>query len=266
MDLAGTIAAMPNAEPLAGLPDAWHWAKVPGFDFAAALSGDGKHLFQLYALDCYDEGLVTDVLAFAREHEAELILPPDRPLALAEGFAHAGRGFDMVAAVGPGVHKYHKGDSEMHEATRAIAPAYRCEFSGGEDEDDVVYRWTRASGATPTRHDREPRPSVKLRFKPDDGGTMDEREYWTPNSLQYLFPQLESGPAGFKAPDPFVEFENYQNRVWRVDWDGAFNVAEQTGDRDERRGLSLDEALDFAKTVLYGPNLDAGTTEFTKKN
>lgn len=171
----------------------------------------------------------------------------------------------MVAAIGPGVHKYHKDDSEMHEATRAIAPAYRCEFSGTEDEDDVIYRWTRAPGATPTRHDREPRPSIKLTFKPEDGSPVPERDYWTPNSPQYMFPQLDGRPAGFKAPDPFVEFENYQNRVWRVDWDGAYNVAELTGDREERRGLSLEEALDFAKIVLYGPNLEAGTTGFTKK-
>ena len=30
--------------------------------------------------------------------------------------------------------------------------------------------------------------------------------------------------------------------------------------------VSTDGLLDFAKTVLYGPNLDAGTSEFTKKH
>ncbi|MGH3417290.1 MAG: hypothetical protein ACRDSS_12545 [Actinocrinis sp.] len=260
MDLAKMVTGMPNATPLAGLPEAWHWAEVPGFDFAAALSSDGKHLFQLYALRSYDEGLVTAVLGFARQHESALILSLDRPLALAEGFAHPGRGFDMVAALGPGVHKYHAAHGPAHEATRAIAPAYRCEFSGGESEDEAYYRWSRAAGATPTRHGREPRPTLKIRYRPDDGSVMAERDYFTPNSLQYQFPKLEN------RPDRFLEFENFQNRVWRVEWDGAFNVTELTGDGGEHRGLSLEESLEFAKTVLYGPNLGAGTTAFTKRH
>src|SRR5262245_28922106 len=146
MDIPTVITAMPNAAPLAGLPDAWHWAQVPGFDFAAALSTDGRHLFQLYAHRCYDEDLVTAVLAFARHHESDLIAPPAQPLALAEGFAHPGRGFDMVVTVGPGVHKYHAEDGPLHEVTRAVFPAYRCEFSGTENEDEVYYRYSRAAG------------------------------------------------------------------------------------------------------------------------
>lgn len=262
MDLAAVITAMPNAAPLTGLAQAWHWAKVPGFDFAAALSTDGKHLFQLYALDSYDEDLVTAALAFARQHEAELIAPPERPLALAEGFAAPGRGFDMVAAVGPGVHKYHEKDGPLHEATRAVFPAYRCEFSGAENEDEVVHRYSRAAGVTPTRLGREPRPVLKIRYRPDDGSTMDERVYFTPSSLQYQFPKLQG------EPERFVEFENYQQRVWRVVWDGTWTVAELTGgpgEPGERRELGLEELLEFAKTVLYGPNLGAGTSEFTKK-
>jgi hypothetical protein len=104
---------------------------------------------------------------------------------------------------------------------------------------------------------------MKIRYRPDDASAMDERIYFTPNSLQYQFPKLQD------RPDRFVEFENYQNRVWRVEWDDAFTVAELTGEsgeRNERRGLGLEELLEFAKTVLYGPNLGAGTSEFTKQN
>jgi len=269
MDLAAAITAMPDAAPLAGLPEAWHWAKAPGFDLAAALSTDGEHLFQLAALRSYDEGLVTAAFAFARQHEPELIAPPDQPLALAEGFAYPGRGFDIVVVVGPGVHKFHEKDGPLHEATRSLFPAYRCEFSGTETEDETRERYSRAAGVTPNNLSREPRPTMKLRFRPDDDSAVGEREYWTPNSLQYMFPRLSDVPDRFRAPDPFVEFENYQNRVWRVEWDGAFNVTELTGESGEsgeRRGLGLEELLEFAKTVLYGPNLDAGTSEFTKKH
>jgi hypothetical protein len=266
MDLATVVTAMPNATPLPGLPEAWHWAKVPGFDFGTALSGDGKHLLQLIALRSYDEDLVTAVLAFARRHESELIGPPDQPLALVEGFAYPGRGFDTVVAVGPGVHKFHEKDGPLHELTRSVFPAYRCEFSGTENEEEARYRYSRASGATPNNLNREPRPVIKLTFKPDDNGPVHERDYWTPNALQYMFPRLADIPDKFRAPDPFVEFENYENRVWRVEWDGTYNIAELTANPDERRELDLEELLEYAKTVLYGPNLGAGTSEFTKKN
>ena len=260
MILSAVITAMPGVAPLAGLPEAWHWAEVPGFDFAAALSGGGKYLFQLFARRSYDEALVTAALAFARQHESALIAPPERPLVLAEGFAHPGRGFDMVVAIGPRVHEYHDEDPSLHEATRAVFPAYRCEFSGTENEDEVSYRFSRASGATPARLDREPRPVLKIRYRPDDGSTMNRRVYFTPSSLQYQFPKLEN------RPERFLEFENYQNRVWRVEWDGTWNVAELTADSAERRKVGLAELLEIAKTVLYGPNLDAGTSEFTKKH
>src|ERR1700753_3132290 len=104
VDLAANFSAMPNASPLAGLSGAWHWAKVPGLDFAAALSADGEHAFQCFALRTYDEGLVTAVLAFARRHEDELLAPPDRPLVVAEGFTHEGFEFDTVVAFGPLLH------------------------------------------------------------------------------------------------------------------------------------------------------------------
>ncbi|MGH6656356.1 MAG: hypothetical protein ACRDVE_14270 [Actinocrinis sp.] len=260
MDLAAVFTAMPNAAPLAGLSEAWHWAEVPGFDFTAALSSDGRHVFEFFALRSYDEGLAVSVLAFARQHESELIAVPDRPLVLAEGFAYPGRGFDMVAAIGPGVHENHDEDGPLHAVTRVVFPVYRCEFSGIENEEEARYRYSRAAGATPSRLGRQPRPTMKIRYRPDDGSVMAERDYFTPNSLQYQFPKLEN------RPDRFLEFENFQNRVWRVEWDGAFNVSELTGDGGEHRGLSLEESLEFAKTVLYGPNLDAGTTAFTKRH
>ena len=49
MDLAATFAAMPNAAPLEGVPDAWTWSHAPKFGFGAVLSGDGEHAFQCYA-------------------------------------------------------------------------------------------------------------------------------------------------------------------------------------------------------------------------
>lgn len=124
MDIATAITAMPNAAPLAGLPQAWHWGEASGFECAAALSASGTLLFQ-HSLGSWDEGLVTAVLAYARAHETDLVVTPDRPFALAEGFAYPGRDFDVVGAIGPAAHEEHRQDGALHEATRAVFPTYR---------------------------------------------------------------------------------------------------------------------------------------------
>jgi hypothetical protein len=254
VDLASRFTAMPDVSRLDALSGAWHWAMAPGFDFAAALSQDGRHVFQCYALDSYDADLVAAVLSFAREHEAELIAPPERPLVVAEGFAHSGHRFDTVVAFGPAVHQYHDENPELHQATRAVQPAYRCEFAGNETEEETRYRYLRASGVRPTTLNRDPHPYLKMRHKTDSGRVIAERGFANPkllvNELRGLADQ----------PEKFVEFENYRHEVWRVEWaDGQWV---RSGESTESRRLGLDELLDFAKTSLYGPNLDAGTSLF----
>ena len=73
MDLAAILSGMPGAETLPGLPEAWHWSPNPRFHFAAALSDDRRHVLQINAMASYDEALVVSVLAFAREHAAQLV-------------------------------------------------------------------------------------------------------------------------------------------------------------------------------------------------
>ena len=61
------------------------------------------------------------------------------------------------------------------------------------------------------------------------------------------------------SSERFVEFENYRHDVWRVVWaDGRWAV---TGESADSR-LGFDELLEFVKASLYGPNLDAGTSQF----
>jgi hypothetical protein len=249
------FAEMPNVEPLAGLPNAWHWASAPGFDSAAALAADGERAFRLYALDSYDEGLVTAALSFARDHHGELAVL-GKPLTLAEGFTHPGFGFDMVAAKGPGLHEYHQEDPLVHAATWAVCPAFRCEFSGTENADEVHYRWLRAAGVTPSRLKREPRPYVKIRYKAPAGRVQEKAGFVTPSFLSYELPALEN-------TDRFIEFENYQNRIWRVEWDGTWILIDEGG---EHRALGIDELLEFARATIYGPSLDAGTSAFNKRH
>jgi hypothetical protein len=248
VDLAAVFASAPKATPLDSLPDAWRWGLAPKLDFAAALSTDRKHAFQLFALRTYDEGLVVAVLSFAREHESELVAPPEQPLTLAEGFSHPSHQFDVVVTIGPSVHKYQEG--EAHERTRAVFPAYRCEFAGDEDEEDAHYRYTRAAGVPATNLNREPRPYVKMRFVTDSGEEIPERGFVPVPSLVIQMREIRDS-------DRFVEFENYRHEVYHVEWDGQYVVSGASSGRFDHESL-----LEFVKGVIYGPNVDAGTSEF----
>jgi hypothetical protein len=263
LDLKATFATIPGAEPVSGLPDAWTWSSVgkpraeltgnsSRYGFAAVLSRDGAHAFQCYAHDSYDESLVRAILAFARGRDAELIAPPERPLVAVEGFAHPRYGFDMLVAICPSIHRYHEEKPDVHEATRAVFPAYRCEFSGEEDEVEAAYRYDRAAGVEPTRWNREPNPYLRMRMRTWDD--IPERGFaWPPTLLS----ELASLP---KYKDGFVEFENYERRVWAVTWRDAYVLAEGRG---EPRRMDLDELTEFVKQALYGPNRASGESALT---
>lgn len=47
MDIAAKLSALPGAEPLPGVPDAWKWSPAPGFVLLAAMSSDGRHVFRM---------------------------------------------------------------------------------------------------------------------------------------------------------------------------------------------------------------------------
>jgi hypothetical protein len=245
------FAAMPNVKQLGALPAAWHWSLAPGFDFAAALSRDGKHMFQCYALDSYDEDLAVTIMSFARKHESELVAPPERPLVVVEGFSHLAYKFDTMVAISPIVHRYHEENPDVREATRAVFPAYRCEFSGHETEEQTWYRYSRAAGVQPAKLTREPHPYVRMRERTESGRVIAKRGFAQPKTLVLELPRLEN------RPDRFVEFENYRQEVWRVEWDGSWVL---TGESVEPRRLTIDRLLAFVQASLYGPNLNAATS------
>ncbi|MFJ6084197.1 hypothetical protein ACIQI8_22610 [Streptomyces sp. NPDC092369] len=107
MDPAAVVSGFPGVEEFAGVSDAWHWSPVPGLDFAAALSADGRHLLQVNARDTYDEGLVRATLLAARENSSRL-LADGVLLGAQPGFRFPGRDFEVVAPARPGVHRYHE--------------------------------------------------------------------------------------------------------------------------------------------------------------
>lgn len=251
MDLASTFSAIPEVTPLPDLSNAWHWPLAPGFDFAAALSQDRKHVFQCYALKSYDEGLARAILFFARERGADLIAPPERPLVAVEGFSHPGYKFDAMVAISPTIHTYHEENPELLRVTRAVFPAYRCEFAGDEGEAETRYRYKRAAGVPATKLKRKPHPYVKMRERTESGRVISKRGFVQLATLLHGLRTLEN------RPDRFVEFENYRHDVWRVEWDGSWVL---TGQSTTDRRLGIDELLEFVKANLYGPNLNVTTS------
>jgi hypothetical protein len=235
VDLA---AAFPGGAPLDGVPGSWVWTHATTFGHCVVLSEDGKHVFHSYAHASYDEGLARAILLFCRAHSIELTAP--RPLVVVEGFTHEGYGFDTVVAVAPAIHRYDADNPDLHEATRAVFPAYRCEFSGTETEHEAAYRYARAAGAQPTRWRREPNPYLKMRMRAATGRVVPERGFVNPPRLLRELAELP------RRVDGFVEFENYERRVWLVRWDEAYIV---TGDGAARR-MDLDEVVAFATEVL----------------
>lgn len=253
MDLTETFSAMPNVARLGDLAEAWHWFYAPGLDTCAALSADGKHAFQAASRDSFDERLAIALLSFAREHSAELIAEPDRPLVLVEGFGHPGYAFDVVVAAGPAIHRHYPDDAEVNEAVRSVVPAFRCEFTGDEDFAEADARFVRPNGVPGTRWGREPRPYLKMRFRGNDGVLPTEREFYRPKLLVSWITRNEGNS------DLFVEFENYRHDVYTVEWTGTWTI---TAPGESPRSTTLEELLGTLKSALYGPNIGAGTSEF----
>ncbi|MGW6641062.1 hypothetical protein [Streptomyces iakyrus] len=214
-------------EEFDGIPDAWHWSPVPGLDFAAALSADGRHLFQVNARDTYDQALVASMLRTARENSARL-LDTGALLSAPQGFRHPGRDFEVIAAARPGVHRYHEVQQpELQQVTWAIFPGYTCEFPDParyslEDARESFVRFL-----SPADLDREPAPFIRLWHDNTvtKGGTDGTDGILAAEKTLYREITLLEG-----APGSFVRFENFRGSVFRIEWhpERAWTLAEET--------------------------------------
>lgn len=242
------VAGFRGAAPLPGLADAWYWSPVRGIEFAGALSADGQRLLQLGGRDSFDHELAVATLTFARERE-RAIFDRNPFLGAMEGFrAPAGRRrFDAVVGVAPEVHRFYRvGLPDLTPFVRLTFPAYACEFSGRENlvEAQTRYRMLRLNHLG-----REPLPFLKMRFANTRTGgrsTNPGRGFTEPRRLVEEFGWMEGGPGSF------AEFENRLGRVWRVEWHGAWYIAELELDVQDSapRETGLDELVAFAMERL----------------
>jgi hypothetical protein len=231
--------------PLPGLPDSWHWSPAPGIDFAGVLSSDGKRLLQLSSRDSYDQDLAVSTLSFARAHEDE-IFARNAFLGSLEGFeSPVVRAFDAVVGIAPEVHRFYRAEKpELTEYVRLAYPAYACEFSGRENLDEAITRY-RMLGLTDL--DRAPLPFLKMRYantRTRGRSTNPGRGFAEPDRLMKEFRMMEGGAGSF------VEFENRHGGVWRVEWHGAWLIAEWDTQDGAPREIGLDDLVEFADARL----------------
>ncbi|XMA39435.1 hypothetical protein O1157_30315 [Streptomyces albogriseolus] len=242
MALLTTLAGFPNAAPLVGLDQAWTWSLGPVLHFAGAVTADGRRLLQTNQRGRHDEDLARAVLSFARQHEERLI-GEGRPIAAVPGFSAVGYVFDAVAAVVPEVHCHHKTQNpDLTAVTYIVFPAFETEVSGRESLEEAQARYQKM--LSPAGIGRKAVPFLKMSFdnpRTGAGSINPGRALTYPRALRQEIPRLEGTPGGF------VEWENRTGEVWRVAWDGEWVLAGAAG---ERRGMSLDDVLDFADRTL----------------
>ncbi|MER6046037.1 hypothetical protein [Streptomyces sp. NPDC001793] len=209
MDLTSKLADQPGAEPVPGVPDAWHWSRMI-FSFDAVVARG--RVLEMRVMGEYDPALARAVLELARDR-AEQVVGGERPLVVLDGLACPGWDFDAVAAVGPEVHEYHgQEDADLHKATVALFPAWRQEFSGTETLAEARHQFDR--GLQPTRLRREVVPFLRMSYRNERTGSHSEGAERGLATLDVLRHELSLLPG---SPGSHVEWENRLGAVFRAE-------------------------------------------------
>ena len=249
MNPADIVSKFPGVTTFEEVPDAWHWSPAPGLDFVAALSPDGRHLFQVNARGTYDQGLVGALLTAARENSSSL-LADDTLLSVLPGFQYPGRRFEVVGAARPGVHSYHEVQQpELQQVTWAVFPGYECEFADParysvEDTRESFIRFL-----TPANLDRGPCPFLKMWWRNTVTAAGTEGPDGILAATSTLLRELRLLEA---AQGSFVRYENFRGQKFHVEWDaqrGCLTLEERSGSGEPQR-IEIADLLSFAEKSL----------------
>jgi hypothetical protein len=248
VDIAAVVKEFPGAAPVAGLDDCWLWP-AGRFHFALALTSDGGHALQLNCRGALDLDLVVAVLGFARDRTEAVLAAA--PLAVLEGFTSpSATPFDTVAAAIPAVHRYHDIEHpELNEVTYAVFPAYRCEFSGLETQEEAAYRFDRM--LDPANLERPPSPWVRMRYDNPKTGAGSIGPELGIASVDILMEELRNLEH---ADNAFVEFENFRAQRRLVSWAGRLQIARE----EDVRAIEAADLLDWAHRFIY-EGIDSAT-------
>ncbi|WP_406716365.1 hypothetical protein [Streptomyces althioticus] len=139
---------------------------------------------------------------------------------------------------------YRNEKPELTPRVRLAFPAYSCEFSGNETLDEAITRY-RTLGLTDLR--RGPSPFLKTRYantRTRGRSTDPGRGLADSDRLLDELRAIEGGAGSF------VEFENRHGDVWRVEWRGAYHIAEWNTEDGRPQEIGLADLLDFAVARL----------------
>ncbi|WP_190232832.1 hypothetical protein [Streptomyces avicenniae] len=151
-----------------------------------------------------------------------------------------------MAAAAPAVHRfYHVELPELTPLVRYVFPAYACEFSGYETFEESITRYRILRAA---QWERRPVPFLKMQYantrtqgRSTNAGRVFARVDVLDNELRLMA----------DAPGSFVEFENRHSHVWRVEWHGAWYLAEWDTQDGAPREIGFDDLLTFADARLH---------------
>jgi hypothetical protein len=248
VDIAAAVNEFPGVSPVAGLEDCWIWP-AGRFHFVLAQTADGGHALQLNCRETLDLELVVAVLAFARARTETVMAAA--PLAVLEGFASpSATPFDTVAAVIPAVHRYQEFDNPgLNDVTYAVFPAYRCEFSGLETQQEATYRFD--SMLDPANLQRSPSPWVRMRFDNPKTGAGSIGPDLGIASAEVLLRELRNLEH---ADNAFVEFENFRSERRHASWAGELLLSRE----DDVRTIEMTDLLAWAHRFIY-EGIDSAT-------
>lgn len=240
MDVIESLRTLRAAQPVAEAPDVWEWQFARRLHFMATTTADGAACLTTSSTDEHDPALSLAVLRFAREH-GTAVTGAD-PVAVVPGFTCAGYDFDVVVAARPSIHRLNAAVSpELHQLTYAVYPAYRCEFSGTEDEAEAWIRWSRIVPLVQIR--RGPKPVLKVWFELHPRGPRafgEEGGYADLETLVGLIGDLQDGG--------FLEFENFVGATHRIDRTaGTFQLHSEEGTTEQ---LSSDTVASAISSII----------------
>ncbi|HEU4380188.1 MAG TPA: hypothetical protein VFR73_16565 [Hyphomicrobiaceae bacterium] len=241
VDVAAVVKEFSGVRPVAGLDDCWTWS-AGRFYFTIALTADDGHAMQLNCREVLDLNLVVAVLAFARRR-TEAVLA-GAPFAVMEGFTStSATPFDCVAAAIPAIARYHEFDHpDLNDVTYAVFPAYRCEFSGRETQEEATYTFDRVLDAANPH--RPPSPWVRMRFDNPKTGTGSVGPDLGIASADLLMQEMRNLEH---ADNAFVEFENFRHERRRVSWCGELQLL----DEDKIRIFELPDLLAWTHRFIH---------------
>jgi hypothetical protein len=241
VDIAAAVKKFPGVRPVAELEGCWTWS-LGRFHYTLALTADGTHALQLNSRDELDLALVVAVLAFARDH-TDIVLAA-APLAVVEGFTSpSATPYDTVAAAIPAVHRYLEYDHpQLNDVTYAVFPAYRCEFSGLETQQEATYRFDNMIDSADLR--RPPSPWVRMRYDNPKTGMGSIGPNLGIASADRLMEELSNLEH---ADNAFVEFENFRSERRHVFWSDGLRFAHG----DPTRTIEMVELLAWAHRFVY---------------